>query len=549
MPEQYYTAPENPVYDAEHIRKILDSDPVQASTIVNPVIEKMIENTAAVKKQTDDKQDALSGTAGQIVGFNAQGDAEAQEISGVGVSSFNGRKGAVLPEKGDYTAAQVGAVPTNRKVNGKPLSTDIELTAENVKARPSTWTPTAADVGAVPTSRKVNGKALSANISLTAADVGARPSTWTPDLSAYAPKASPVFSGSISLGRYASSGIGDNSVAEGRSTIASGECSHAEGAVTTASGTHSHAEGSGLSGTGAFGYSSHAEGMYTIASEQATHAEGLYTTATNKHSHAQGKYNKAMAGGGTSANTVGDAMVIGNGTGNEGSITSNAFRVTFAGAVYGKSSFHSSGADYSEFFEWADGNPDGEDRVGYFVTLDGNKIKKASSGDYLLGIVSGNPCIIGNGDEDWLGRWVHDDFDRFVKEYLVEDLEPLEIPEDIGELERIKLLHAPDVKEQDGKFYRVTSRVVDYETPSWRHKANPDYDNTQQYVERKDRQEWDTVGMLGVLEVWDDGTCEVNGFCKCSEGGKATAADVYIPSQTYRVIGRVSDNVVKVVFR
>ena len=37
--------------------------------------------------------------------------------------------------------------------------------------------PTAADVGAVPTTRTVNGKALSSNISLTASDVGAVPST------------------------------------------------------------------------------------------------------------------------------------------------------------------------------------------------------------------------------------------------------------------------------------------------------------------------------------------------------------------------------------
>lgn len=40
-----------------------------------------------------------------------------------GVASFNGRSGAVTPQKGDYTAAMVGA-------------------------RPDTWTPTAADIGA-----------------------------------------------------------------------------------------------------------------------------------------------------------------------------------------------------------------------------------------------------------------------------------------------------------------------------------------------------------------------------------------------------------------
>lgn len=39
---------------------------------------------------------------------------------------------------------------------------------------------TAASIGAVPTTRTVNGKSLKNNISLTAYDVGARPSSWTP---------------------------------------------------------------------------------------------------------------------------------------------------------------------------------------------------------------------------------------------------------------------------------------------------------------------------------------------------------------------------------
>ena len=51
-------------------------------------------------------------------------------------------------------------------------------TALEVGARPDTWTPSASDVGAVPTTRKVNGKALSADITLSAADVGAAPSGY-----------------------------------------------------------------------------------------------------------------------------------------------------------------------------------------------------------------------------------------------------------------------------------------------------------------------------------------------------------------------------------
>ena len=86
----------------------------------------------------------------------------------------------MIPQSGDYTAemvgarpstwtpsaADVGAVPTTRTVNGKALSDNISLTA--------------GDVGAVPTSRKVNNKPLSSDVTLTAADVGAgAPSTST----------------------------------------------------------------------------------------------------------------------------------------------------------------------------------------------------------------------------------------------------------------------------------------------------------------------------------------------------------------------------------
>lgn len=56
-----------------------------------------------------------------------------------GVSSFNGRTGAVTSKSGDYTADQVGA----RASTWMP-------TAADVGARPDTWMPTASDVGAIP---------------------------------------------------------------------------------------------------------------------------------------------------------------------------------------------------------------------------------------------------------------------------------------------------------------------------------------------------------------------------------------------------------------
>lgn len=141
-----------------------------------------------------EKQDKITGQQGQIVGFDSSGNPIAQTAPDTGVVTFNGRTGAVSPQTGDYTAdmvgarpntwtpsaADVGAVSTDRTVNGKALSQNIILTADDVGARANTWMPTASDVGAVPTTRTVNGKALSADISLMAADVGARASTWLP---------------------------------------------------------------------------------------------------------------------------------------------------------------------------------------------------------------------------------------------------------------------------------------------------------------------------------------------------------------------------------
>ena len=55
--------------------------------------------------------------------------------------------------------------------------------------------------------------------------------------------------------------------------------------------------------------------------------------------------------------------------------------------------------------------------------------------------------------------------------------------------------------------------------------------------------------MVGVLPVYDDGTCQVNGFCKPAAGGIATAAESQIAGSTYRVIERVSESVIKIIFR
>lgn len=328
--------------------------------------------------------------------------------------------------------------------------------------------------------------------------------------------------------------IGENAHAEGSSTEASGGDSHAEGFATLAKGFSSHAEGAGTE-TAEGALYAHAEGYQAKAEGLASHAEGLGTIASLNSSHACGSFNKDFSG----TNTI---FVIGNGNKNGSEINrSNAFRVTYDGATYGLSAFNTSGADYAEYFEWQDTNPEAEDRVGFFVTLQGDKICLAQAGDYLLGIVSANPCIIGNADEDWLGRWEHDDFGRFIQ---------IDVETPVTELRHKEVPLLDENGEPTGEVRFETEEVATGEViHGWDYKQNPDYDSSQQYIERKDRPEWAAVGMLGVLAVRDDGSCQVDGFCQCADSGIATAAEKYIPGQTYRVIARVTENIVKVVFR
>lgn len=329
---------------------------------------------------------------------------------------------------------------------------------------------------------------------------------------------------------YLTSALGTQSHAEGNSTTASEKATHSEGWATTASGSASHAEGRM---TTASGTRSHAEGDNTTASGFYSHSEGYYTKATSFASHACGKYNKDMtATTGVSSNNA-DAFVIGNGTSD--SALSNAFRVTLSGSTYGLSAFNSSGADYAEFIKpWFDNNSVGEDRVGYFVTIKDGLLYKANEGDYIVGITSGNPSIVGNADEDYYWRYERDAFNRLVYEDVEE-----EIPQTNED--------GDEILDENGDIVMVkTGNII----KNARYKLSEGYDPTKQnsYIERKDRPEWSYVGMVGVIPVRDDGTCEPGGFCKCSQSGIATKAETR-DFDTFFVLERISDNVVSVEMR
>lgn len=82
------------------------------------------------------------------------------------VTSVNGLTGAVV-----INAASIGAVPVERTINGKALSSNITISAADVGS------PTIAEVNSqfsatVPKTRTINGHTLDADVTITASDVG-----------------------------------------------------------------------------------------------------------------------------------------------------------------------------------------------------------------------------------------------------------------------------------------------------------------------------------------------------------------------------------------
>lgn len=342
---------------------------------------------------------------------------------------------------------------------------------------------------------------------------------------------------------YRTTASGDYSHAAGNDTIASGDCSHAEGQRTTASDNCSHAEGDGTTASGDYGSHaegyqttasggySHAEGNNTIASGDASHAEGYHTIASGDYSHAAGYYtianNYQYAIGCynrdttaktriTDKTTSAGVFIVGIGTST--SARSNGFRVNPAGNVYGVGSFNTSGADYAEYFEWLDGNPNNEDRRGRFVTLDEDKIRYATiDDDYILGVVSAEPSVAGDvHSEEWHNRYLRDIFGNKI----VEVVEVEETTDEHGEI------------------------IPAHTERRW--VLNPNYDSNANYTSREERPEWSAVGLMGKLVVVDDGTCQINGYCYPKNDGIATFSK---EKTNYRVMKRLDDTHIKVLVK
>lgn len=106
-----------------HLHSCADAMKAFCNRKTAQVAEAAAQDIAAMNAAISAKQNALTGRPGQVVGFGADGKPEAQAPPATGVTSFKARSGAVTPQKGDYTAQQVGALP----ITGGTMEGDVEI--------------------------------------------------------------------------------------------------------------------------------------------------------------------------------------------------------------------------------------------------------------------------------------------------------------------------------------------------------------------------------------------------------------------------------------
>ena len=319
--------------------------------------------------------------------------------------------------------------------------------------------------------------------------------------------------------------------------ISNGDYNHAENYKNTIQGeSYSHAEG--YINTSQGGNYNHIEGSNnTLSNGYNTHVGGTQNNITNATcSIVQGNYNRAQSslsysaiiGNNNTVSSVHASCIIGDShyiVGSSGGINAfvcgqyadtrtlnipsgagdlrfliggspalgNVFYITHLGEVYAKGSYNTMSADYADLFEWVDGNPENEDRRGYLVSLDGDKIIPAH-GDEIYGIISANPSVIGNNPLEWHGKYKKDVFGCMI---LDDNGEPI---------------------------------------------ISDDYDPEKVYVPRSQRPEWSPLGLVGRLIIVDNGTCKPNGYVSARNGiGTASLSPTNI-----RVLKRIDDNHVEV---
>jgi len=274
---------------------------------------------------------------------------------------------------------------------------------------------------------------------------------------------------------------------------------------------------------------------------------GFFNTIT-------GNYSAIIAGRGCAVSHY-NAMAIGGGAqtrsnfslslGNVNTITPNVANNTITlsgtvGYVIAEGGFVTGTADYAENFPFADNNPNGEDRKGYFVSLvNDGKIEIGNSN--ILGIISSTPGVLGDSAEHhWTNMYLKNEWDMNISEqYKVYTWSEI--------IDNRKLTKRVFEDSNGNKFKEYPhssfplgiehvggideNAIITYINIP---KMNPNYNPNEEYIPRSQRKEWAPVGLLGKLYVRTAEKITSN-FVDANADGLA------VNGTKYRVIKNVRD--------
>lgn len=270
------------------------------------------------------------------------------------------------------------------------------------------------------------------------------------------------------LGGQNNTNTGNKNVIAGQENTVSANDSIVAGQYNTVAGSYEIVSGIRNSVSGGYnqqGNIVNGDGNTISGSQNIVNGNTINTSASRSLIVGQGHSgygDMAIVGGNGASISSLYYLMIGN--------SGNIFTVDKSGNVGAAGQYLTSGADYGEYFEWADGNPNGHDRRGMIVMLKGDKIVLAQ-GDDFIGVISNNASVVGNCAEyHWHGKYVKDEFGSILRD---ENNQPI---------------------------------------------ISDKYDSTKQYIPRSARSEWSIVGLVGRLIVIDDGSCDVGDYISTVDG-------------------------------
>lgn len=174
------------------------------------------------------------------------------------------------------------------------------------------------------------------------------------------------------------------------------------------------------------------------------------------------------------------------------------------GEGYAEGGFITGPADIAEMFQFADGNPNNEDRRGLFVSItSGGTIEIGNKN--IVGAVSSNPGYVGDAAEmKWAGIYVKDElgsklFETYKMFTWKNNNNTFKV---FQSQDNINYIEYPSPVYPLGVIYYGTAIPNDAKISEFKaFKINPDFNPNQEYEPRSKRKEWVPVGLLGKINV------------------------------------------------